>query len=305
MPQYFDSRSLGEDDPAVAIPQDDQETIWNYSLLVNPVPVESTFPLWAPCWVPLVCCWHFSPSVGWPRCLGVSGWSQAWENHSVSGGVESYLELSRLFICLSLALHKPHWELLTEINYSSCWLLYNLLRWGIIKCIMPCKFVCMKSFIIACALLASCRGPGTQKFLLSHCHGQCWAGSTGSKHSRDGPCALLTMCHPKLPRAWESHCPWPRDSATMEKGITGHSRISVFLTKCDLFAFFFSISCSNKSGKQITMVTQKNVGVDLLVCVCGELKKCVERFIYLFTNLSYCWLFDPKWGQKFLEKEEL
>lgn len=42
--QYFDFKRLCEDDPSVAISQDDQEALWNYSLLVDSVPVESRFP---------------------------------------------------------------------------------------------------------------------------------------------------------------------------------------------------------------------------------------------------------------------
>lgn len=89
----------------------------------------------------------------------------------------------------------------------------------------------------------------------------------------------------------------------MEKGIIEHSRICVFLTKCDLFAFFFF---SNFWFKQVREADNHG-NPEKCGCrsVCGELKKCVEGFIYLFTNVSYWWLFDPKQGQKFLENGEL
>lgn len=102
--QYFDFKRLCEDDPSVVITQDDQEH-WNYSLFVNSVPVEGRFPPLGSLLGSFSLLLALLLSVEGPRCLGSHSFA---ENHNVSGGVESYLEPSRLFNLLTPSLHKPH-----------------------------------------------------------------------------------------------------------------------------------------------------------------------------------------------------
>jgi len=52
---------------------------------------------------------------------------------------------------------------------------------------MPCKFACIKSLIIACALLASIRGPRIKKLLLSRFNWQVLITvHMALKYSREG-----------------------------------------------------------------------------------------------------------------------
>lgn len=85
---------------------------------------------------------------------------------------------------------------------------------------MPCKFACIKSFIIALALLASVRAPRIEEFP--------WAVllCVQTQNSRSLRPWTLQMRLPKPAQAMALPLPWGLEIlAAMEKGIIGCSRI--------------------------------------------------------------------------------
>lgn len=81
----------------------------------------------------------------------------------------------------------------------------------------------------------------------------------------------------------------------MKKGIIGCGRICIFLINFFFLNFWFKqAKKADNHGNP-----EKCGNIDLLVYVCGELKKCVEGalftffFFFLPFNSIFTWHFDP------------